>query len=170
MSDRKRKLAELAAKRKVQLEDQEKPQPKKAEVKKTKPVEKVPAKREPESPPRRRGSGRLDEYEDDGFIVGDDEVEEEEGEQEDEDVSEEEEEEEEERRPKKKDVKAKGKQPEKKKKKKNESEDEPSESEDDIDNELEGLDTSNIITGSRRTRGKKIDFSRFGPDPDDEDE
>ncbi|KAI8613070.1 hypothetical protein BC830DRAFT_1170567 [Chytriomyces sp. MP71] len=30
------------------------------------------------------------------------------------------------------------------------------------------LDMSNIITSSRRTRSKKIDFTQFGPDPDDE--
>lgn len=36
--------------------------------------------------------------------------------------------------------------------------------------ELEALDTSNIIEGGRRTRGRKIDFKQFGADPEDEEE
>lgn len=36
--------------------------------------------------------------------------------------------------------------------------------------ELETLDTSLIIPGGRRTRGKKIDYKQFGADPEDDDE
>ncbi|CAG8465015.1 8756_t:CDS:2 [Paraglomus brasilianum] len=39
---------------------------------------------------------------------------------------------------------------------------------DEIKQDAADLDASNIITGGRRTRGKKIDFSVFGPDPEDE--
>ncbi|KAI9311395.1 hypothetical protein BX666DRAFT_1881803 [Dichotomocladium elegans] len=56
-------------------------------------------------------------------------------------------------------------------KKNSDDEDEGSSAEDksDIsDNELEGLDTSDIIPGGRRTRGKKIDYRQFGPDPEDD--
>jgi len=38
-----------------------------------------------------------------------------------------------------------------------------------IENELDFLDTKNIISGGRRTRGKKVDYSQFGPDDSDED-
>ncbi|CAG8474199.1 3547_t:CDS:2 [Paraglomus occultum] len=39
---------------------------------------------------------------------------------------------------------------------------------DEIKQDAADLDASNIIKGGRRTRGKKIDFSVFGPDPEDE--
>lgn len=38
------------------------------------------------------------------------------------------------------------------------------------EDELETLDTSLIIPGGRRTRGKKIDYKQFGADPEDDDE
>lgn len=38
------------------------------------------------------------------------------------------------------------------------------------ESELEALDTSNIIEGGRRTRGRKIDFKQFGADPEDDEE
>ncbi|CAG8574995.1 3324_t:CDS:2 [Ambispora gerdemannii] len=57
----------------------------------------------------------------------------------------------------------------KKKKRKNDS-DEYSESDNDLREELQGLDTSLIIKGGRRTRGNKIDYKQFGPDPESEDE
>ena len=31
------------------------------------------------------------------------------------------------------------------------------------------IDTSNIITGSRRTRGARVDYTKFGPDGSDDD-
>lgn len=38
-----------------------------------------------------------------------------------------------------------------------------------LEDELETLDTSLIIAGGRRTRGKKIDYKQFGADPEDEE-
>ena len=38
-----------------------------------------------------------------------------------------------------------------------------------IEDELEALDTSVIIPGGRRTRGRKIDYRQFGQDPVDEE-
>ena len=39
-----------------------------------------------------------------------------------------------------------------------------------VGDELEGLDTTNIIQGGRRTRGARIDYSKIQLDSGDEDE
>ncbi len=39
-----------------------------------------------------------------------------------------------------------------------------------LDDEAAALDKTNIIPGGRRTRGKRIDYSQFGPDKDEDDE
>ncbi len=38
-----------------------------------------------------------------------------------------------------------------------------------LDEEAAFLDKSNIISGGRRTRGKRIDYSKFGPDDEDDE-
>lgn len=38
-----------------------------------------------------------------------------------------------------------------------------------IEDEAAALDKSNIIQGGRRTRGKRIDYSQFGPDKDEDE-
>lgn len=39
-----------------------------------------------------------------------------------------------------------------------------------MDPEAEGIDTSNIISGGRRTRGKKIDYKAQLDEQDEEDD
>ncbi|KAI8365674.1 hypothetical protein EDC96DRAFT_509487 [Choanephora cucurbitarum] len=59
---------------------------------------------------------------------------------------------------------------EKKKKRKTSDDDASDEDKSDVsETELETLDTSLIIPGGRRTRGKKIDYKQFGADPEDEE-
>ncbi|CAG8566842.1 1231_t:CDS:2 [Ambispora leptoticha] len=57
-----------------------------------------------------------------------------------------------------------------KKKKRNSDSDEYSDGDNDLQEELQALDTSLIIKSGRRTRGKKIDYKQFGPDPVDLDD
>ncbi|OUM68027.1 hypothetical protein PIROE2DRAFT_4308, partial [Piromyces sp. E2] len=119
----------------------------------------------------------LDTYDDDdGFVVNSDEEEEEV-------ISSEEEEEEEftesdsdssydKKRKRKSSKKGKGsssKGKKAKRAKKNNSSDSENEEDESLENELDFLDTKNIISGGRRTRGKKVDYSQFGPDGSDED-
>lgn len=134
------------------------------------------------------GKKNLNEYEKgDGFVVDDEEDEAEilTGDDDlsggdDLSVSESEEEE----RPKKKSKpvekkkkKSKDEKPKKKKKSKgSDSDSEPlsggsgAEEDEEEDDALLGLDLGNIIETGRRTRGKRIDFTQFGPDGSDDDE
>ncbi|KNC99690.1 uncharacterized protein SPPG_05070 [Spizellomyces punctatus DAOM BR117] len=190
MTDNKSKLAALAAKRKAEAEDEvsTKSKPKssvasKPQTKISRGSEKTATLREEEFEKKERELSKrknLDEYDQgDGFIVDDEDIEQEgSGSEQSEDTSEEEME----TRPKKKSVtkmKEKGSLPSRrskeppKKKKKADNDDEGDvgndESDDDLGAEMDFLDTSNIIQGGRRTRGKKIDYTQFGPD-DEEDE
>ncbi|ORX76857.1 hypothetical protein BCR32DRAFT_271018 [Anaeromyces robustus] len=190
MSDRRKKLEALANKRKNEDLEKELGIPKKTSKsssvssrKANAALEKQARLQELEYERQERElikkGKNLDTYDDDdGFVVNSDEEEEEV-------ISSEEEEEEEftesdsesgsDRKRKRKSSKkgkgssSKGKKA-KKAKKSHHTSDSDSDSEDDsLDNELDYLDTKNIITGGRRTRGKRVDYSQFGPDGSDED-
>ncbi|KAJ3179943.1 hypothetical protein HDU85_004227 [Gaertneriomyces sp. JEL0708] len=162
MSEGKSKLAALAAKRKAEAEesasDGEDTAPKKGTAV-TKKSGAKKATRADEAPPKQKSAKKARH-----------EVEDEDEEDDSEDLSAEEEEATVKKKPAKKEVlKAK---PAKKNKKDSDDEVEPGsdDDEEDLGDDLDFLDTSNIISSGRRTRGKKIDYTQFGPDDADDDE
>ncbi|CEP08093.1 hypothetical protein [Parasitella parasitica] len=157
MSDRRSKLLALANKRKhaedLSSDDE-------------KPAKKVSKKRDVASKKRQQKISSSDEESDE-----EDEEEESQEESEEEDNSSDEEV----VKPKKSSNKgssssSSSRRPKPKSSKKNSDDDASDNDKSDIsESELEVLDTSLIISGGRRTRGKKIDYKQFGADPEDED-
>ncbi|KAI7868252.1 hypothetical protein BDF14DRAFT_1881044 [Spinellus fusiger] len=149
MSDRRARLEALASKRKNTSEQA--PAAKRSKGTDRPSTQKAPAKRTRKAPKPKE-------------ILSDEEDEEEDS---DEDEEESDEEEEKPRASKSKPTQHRKVQ----KKATKESDGEASEEDKDAisEEELQAIDTSAIIKGGRRTRGKKIDYKQFGADPEDED-
>ncbi|KAI8998237.1 hypothetical protein BC832DRAFT_623328 [Gaertneriomyces semiglobifer] len=161
MSESKSKLAALAAKRKAEAEepasDGNDIAPKKgAAVTKKSGAKKVTRKEE--EPPKKKSAKKARH-----------EVEDEDEDDDSEDLSAEEEETIVKKKPTKKEVR-KSKPAKKNKDSDDEVEPGSDDDEEDLGDDLDFLDTSNIISSGRRTRGKKIDYTQFGPDDADDDE